>query len=177
MLITTIQPKSVVDILESGKKFRCSKRKSYYYRKEYPDFVQAYDWLVEQMINNGIQSDNRLPVWGWYKYSKYEKTPSIRTLKVYSVQFRLRINIPDELVLLTDFNNWHNCITNLFCGSDSYVNRMMTLEDNKTWEKSKIERLKKKSWNKIFDIENSNIIQATFPYILPEYIKEIKPIL
>lgn len=126
------------------------------------------------MRKRGLQKDDRYPVWGWYRYCDARsgrKAPTLQQLKnIFENEYRLKLKVPDELVLLSDYDDWHMPLNNCFCGSDRYVIRMMTAEDNKTWSPEKLQRLKEKSWEKIFNIENATAVQACFPSIEPEYL-------
>src|SRR5690242_406089 len=101
MILNSIQPASVVNILDSGKEFRCDGRKSYFLRACH--FRSPYKWMVEQMRSKGFQKDNRYPVWAWSKY--YEgsmRPPSFASQRVsFSSKrnfqkekfFRLKLNV------------------------------------------------------------------------------------
>ena len=181
MIIYSIQPKEVLSIIESGKSFRCDARKSFYLRvRNYNKiggwdsfFHKSYAWMAEQMKLRNIQKDNRFPVWGWYRYhsaDKNRKAPRLRQLSYAKGNYRLKLSVPDNLVLLSNFDLWHNPINDMFCGSEKYVCKMMSIEDNKTWSKERLERLKLKSWENIFKFKDDDAIQACFPSIEPEYI-------
>jgi len=187
MILWSIQPKEVLSIIESGKPFRCDGRKAECLRSKNmgrwapggwdSTFHKPYKWMVQQMKDRGIQKDNRYPVWGWYKYydSKYRPPPISKMQKYCEGQYRLKLDVPDELVLLSDWSTWHEPLNNMFCGSDKYVLKMMSVEENRTWSPEKLERLKLKSWQKVFDIDLDNLkdwqgVQACFPSIKPEYL-------
>lgn len=181
MIIWSIQPKKVLDIILSGKEFKTDARRSKCLRMSPYNgatnwniyFIEPYKWMVEQMKNQGIQKDNHYPVWGWYRYyySKQNKlAPDLKRLsKEFPGEYRLKLKIPDKIVLLSDFISWHEPLNNMFCGSDKYILKMMTMEDNKTWTKEKFERVKRKSWQKVFELSDGPI-QACFPSIKPEYL-------
>ena len=198
MILWSAQPKEVLRLLKSGKSFRCDGRKATCLRTKNmgpyapggwdSSFHEPYKWMVKQMKKRGIQKDNRFPVWGWYKY--HSPNPGCRVppingtygLKSWAKgQYRLKLRIPDEYVLLSDYDQWHEPLNNMFCGHSDHICRMITLEANKTWPQEKIDRLKHKSWEKIFDLDLDNLeknqgVQACFPSIEPEYLVKAEKI-
>lgn len=111
MIVWTIQKREVYDeLLSSG----------IYYTKE-PDFTHveefryAYDWLVPKMIERigkppyeGI----KYPVWSWYHYSpKYKPDLRYSEFKYHKYpQVRLELEIPDNQIVLSDFDLWGSVI-------------------------------------------------------------------
>lgn len=77
-----------------------------------PDpFRRAYDWLAEQMVQRGLirPDPGFYPLWAWPDYDKlcssYLRPDGPVT--VLSDQVYLEIDVPDSLVLLSDYELWH----------------------------------------------------------------------
>ena len=83
----------------------------------------AYKWMAEQMRKRigpppeGVE----FPVWGWYKqYKRPDGMPDMRQPGHYlpgKPCVRLKLDVPDWEVLLSDFDDWH------FALNYSYLDR------------------------------------------------------
>lgn len=175
MLLWTLQPVEVYEeIQEKG---------MYVTDEKYIDsmFKSAYDWLVPKMETRigkkprGVQ----YPVWAWHTWEDARKKPDLRQrhMEKGMKAVCLTLEIPDNQVVLTDFDNWH------FVLNDSYISK--TEEDYSLYEKLSLEeqeQAKIQSWNRVFDIERfesdwyiqGSTIQATFWQLKQEYIKKVQ---
>lgn len=183
MRLWTMQPVEILDIIEKEGVFRCNPELSEYGT----DFSDAYSWLIQKMDEKIPRPEGCvLPVWAWHtRYWKHKK-PDLRNIGLGMKGEKsvcIEIEIPDEEVLLSDFDEWH------FVLNDSWIDDSNCEEE---WEKmhdefdalpfSEQERLKKESWNKIFDItpfendwrRNGEFVQATFWEIKKENVKKVQ---
>lgn len=91
------------------------KQESWLY-KEY-DF--AYDWLVGQMhirLSTPPKVEIKLPLWCWVQYKNYKSrkprfSPS-RDDGGYHAEVMIEADIPDELLLQSNFYLWSYCCMN-----------------------------------------------------------------
>lgn len=126
-------------------------------------YPKAYDWLVKQMNSKIKNQDNiSYPVWAWYKASKNYK-PDLRR-SMYSapgtVCYLLEIEIPDDEVVLSDFDYWHYVLNN-----------WPLVDDPDSWPANKNPE---ETWGNIFNLDWTidgepreffdlgQLIQATF---------------
>lgn len=78
-----------------------------------PDFLRAYQWLVVQMQSRigAPPSGCHFPVWCWYQWQDVEKRkPDLRAgghLSKGQHGVLLTLTIPENAVLLSDFDLWH----------------------------------------------------------------------
>ena len=189
MRLWTIQPLNVVDELNKKGYFYCNPKLA----KDIEDgsFKDAYDWLVKEMDKRlpkeSKPNEVTYPIWAWYRVYGENTKPNLALEEYHYAKSGtklacIEIEIPDDYVLLSDYGNWH------FVLNDSYLDNSMNEEefdketkyfDNLNYKKK--EKVKKKSWEKIFDInkfknewrENGYHVQATFWYLNKEWVKEI----
>lgn len=135
------------------------------------------------------------PVWAWhkrpdlrsYRFFGDDQGPSHRT------DYLITIDVPDELVLLSEFGLWH-CVLN---SSYVYINK----NQEKYWDKllkpyndllykapKKIHKLKEKSWEQILFLHPKSFakfdksitgqleLQAIIPYLKQEWVVSVQPI-
>jgi len=105
MILWTIQPVEVVEILERDGHFSCKTELS----ENYEDFRDAYDWIINEMDKRGIArpANTDLPLWAWHTYDWKHKKPDFRTKGLGCRGERcacIEFEIPDEQVLLSDTN-------------------------------------------------------------------------
>lgn len=183
MRVWTMQPVKVWEQLERDGVFRCDEKLSV----NGEDFKDSYAWMIEQMDKRIAHPENcTLPIWAWYKYDWKNKKPDLRRTGFGNKGEKsvcIELEIPDDEVLLSDFNAWH------------YVLNHSWLDDSKNedeWDKlhewydnlpgEERYKLCVESWQKIFDIEpyqddwstKGSYVQAVFWEIKKEYIKKIQ---
>ena len=76
MILWTIQPVEVAEILQRKGEFSCDAVLS----DNYEDFSEAYDWLVLEMDKRGIEHPQNieLPLWAWHTHDWKHKKPDLR---------------------------------------------------------------------------------------------------
>lgn len=138
-----------------------------------PSWDDAYKWLADQMKKRiGEPPEGvKYPIWAWYQWEGKRKRPDMRSFNKFSIPGEkivlLTIDVPDEQVLLSDFNDWH------------FVLMESCIEDeisDKDYSKDEIVE----SWNKIFDYKNpvgcddssSISTQATMWLIKREWVQK-----
>ena len=136
------------------------------------DFLVPYNWMSQQMRMriseppHGVQ----YPVWLWHTWEGKRKRPDMRK-SAYAAPHTpivlLTVEIPDEMVLLSDFDRW-NIVMN-----GCYV--AVGADDDSPHSLKEI----CESWNRIFDVSCVNSyysfslsIQATVWEIRKEWIKK-----
>lgn len=152
-----------------------------------PDFIPAYDWLIQQMIERigNKTSDVQYPIWAWYHYlNGKKKKPDLRNSHLGRKGEKcvlIEIEKNEKDVLLSDFELWHHPL-----GLPYYIGD--TEEDTLAFEAElealghdtslsdslpiKYQQKIIKSWEKVFDMDfddpyfskpfSEKSIQATF---------------
>lgn len=106
MLLWTIQA------VDAWKKFQQSGVLSGKRQYVDPYFLDAYQWLVEQMktrIGPQPESD-AFPIWAWYQWEGRKKKPDLRSggyLPKGEWGVSIEFEVCDKRVLLSDFDLWH----------------------------------------------------------------------
>ena len=138
-----------------------------------PSWDAAYIWLADQMkiriseLPEGV----KYPIWAWYQWEGKRKRPDMRSHNVTDTPGEtivlLTIDVPEDEVLLSDFDLWHFVLMGA-CIEDEISDR----------EYSKDEIIE--SWNKIFNYEDlvcgndstGLSTQATMWQVKKEWVKK-----
>jgi hypothetical protein len=104
----------------------------------YPDYVwddfsDPYQWMMRQMEKRIPSYGGEYPIWVWTERQDLRRAGYFEP-GISGVQ--LELNIPDEKVLLSDFNAWHFVLNN-----DSLL-----IDDEENISKEE-------SWERIFDFD------------------------
>jgi hypothetical protein len=140
------------------------------------EFIDAYRWMSLKMTEKIGEAPNGIefPVWAWYQWEGKRKRPDMRTHNLCEVKgtpiVLLTIDVPEEKVLLSDFDYWH-CVLN---NSDLIFPHSDTIFYT--------EQKKQESWENIFDItcsfdgeKHSDLsTQATLWEIKKTWVKKVE---
>ena len=117
-----------------------------------PNFVTAYNWLKNKMIEHGVTPSNTsqtYPVWAWYKYDGKRRVDLRSSHGEKGAHLvRIEFDVPREDVLLSDFCLWHSVLNNCYIG-DTEQEEEYYWDNESLFSREDVE----KSWEKIFDIE------------------------
>ncbi|WP_461812451.1 DUF3841 domain-containing protein [Faecalimonas sp.] len=114
------------------------------------DLRFAYDWMAEQLAQKvgKAPSGVHYPIWAWYQWEGRHKRLDMRTHRRWYVKgtpiVLLTLEIPDQFVLLSDYDMWH-CVLNH--GEVSFSGDI---------EKIYSEREIRESWSNIFKWNQKN---------------------
>jgi hypothetical protein len=179
MKLWTIRRANELDELERNGVLRTSSSKAD------ADLRTAYDWMAEQMkarIGSPPEGVD-YPIWVWRYFQGFQRMrPDLRArclLPRGTQGIRVELEIPDEKVLLSDFDSWHSVLNNhhYSTGDDEY----QEIEDlilRKGLNHPEVERLKRESWQRIFDLSliadlSNTSIQGVVWEVPVDYIKKI----
>lgn len=139
------------------------------------DMTEAYDWMAEQMtkrIGPPPRPEIKYPIWGYQQVGNYKKEyhGGYSACSGDDDEFVfMTLNVPDEMVLLSDFDMWHH-VLNHWC-----------IARNKKEDTDDEERIIK-SWDLIFDLDTihwcanrkrrNRYIQACFWELHREWVTE-----
>ena len=183
MIVWSIQPINVYEqILKTGY-YHCDGRKVDKF------FRESYQWLCKEMIEKigAPPKGVKYPVWAWHTRNFKHKKPDLRNA---SYSFRgdkmvcLELQIPDNEILLTDFDAWHFVLNkwylNTNCWDEETYDKDHECLDSLSQEQREIEI--EKSWQGIYNLNpketdwncRGKYIQATFWEIKKENIKNVR---
>ena len=144
--------------------------KEYIFAKEY--LLSAYDWMSQQMRERISEPPHGVeyPVWLWHTWEDRRKRPDMRG-SGYAAPgtpiVLLTVDVPDEMVLLSDFDRWHAVLNRDYLATDESDDYPHSPEE--MYE----------SWNRIFDVSSANpyyssclSIQATVWEVREEWVKK-----
>lgn len=190
MKIWTIQTIDVWHKLKEKKIVICDPKLASHLKDEEFSFLGPYNWMIKKMVDkigDSTYKSNIYPIWGWYINSGSNKKPDLRRSaygKPGKQMVCMRLEIPDNKVLLSDFDLWHYVLNNWYLGDSTNVTE---LDDEWKWLEtlSEVERQKKieESWDDIFNIGEEFIntfstfgdyIQATFWELHLDYVEDVQ---
>ena len=117
-------------------------------------FKPAYRWLKEQMAVHITEYGGRYPIWFWthkpdfrqYRYWNYSK-PGIPIVL-------LECLVPEERVLLSDYESWHIPLNNGYLALDEAEwDAWYARCDAGHITSEQAEQEKRESWQRVFDFE------------------------
>lgn len=113
------------------------------------DCASAYPWMVAQMAARGLDTNGHPPFWAWHSCGAPGRRIDLRTFFPVAPTLRLTLEVPDELVLLSDYTDWHAVLNNWhLSATEAEYDRIEALEDAGQLE----QRVKEASWQRIFDL-------------------------
>lgn len=147
--------------------------------------VDAYRWMIAAMERRGIHTHSRPPVWAWHSHNPpHRRKPDLRGSYHLTTPgtpaYRLTIEAPDTLVLLSDYHDWHAVLNRWFHShSESEANEIESLQAQGKLTSQMIET----SWERIFDLgagdpdwcgkPDERVIQACLPHIDLQWVREV----
>ncbi len=147
-------------------------------------FKEPYRWMSEQTESHigNVPYKNAKPLWGWYQWSNNKKKkPDLRSsglLSAGSKGVRIQIEINENEVLLSDFELWHFVLNYWYLPSpEEDENKFDHLIGTYSWTNPAPSYLHSKivkSWNRIFNVNGKNSIQATLWNIKIEQVMDYK---
>ena len=168
MRLWSFQPKEIADELCSGARFICDPELSAHYGP-YEEFRRAYDWLMVEMEERiprpaGVE----LPVWAWARNHGEIRKPDRRRM-LFSHYAKsdviLELDVPDELVVLSDFDDWHAILNGVPIMSEE--------EWISSWDREFSEEEIRESWKKVLSVEHKEFVQACLWTIEPEWLVQV----
>lgn len=138
-------------------------------------FLQAYQWLREEMIKRKIKSigePNQL-IWGWgEKFSENSHNLRFkRNREIYNGFILLELDISEDRLCQTCFYSWHNILNNSPILPDDQEHLYEEYNQNPL--------LKEMTWQRVFDLYfmvKKPCVQHTFFQILEKDIVSVKKI-
>ena len=161
-MLWTIQSIDAWKMLQGSGTLRCDTRFAD------RDFMPAYEWMAQQMLRRlkVCPPNSAIPLWAWYQWEGHRRRPAdLRRggyLPAGERGVRIKFEIDDDLVLLSDFELWHYVLNYLYlpislADGEAFETRLAErgLSIHKTTSRpdSVFDRIVKESWNRIFDLE------------------------
>ena len=182
MKLWTIQPMEVWREIQDKGVYRCNP-------SLIPlDLDEEYKWLIRKMADRiGPPPEGVLyPVWAWYKQNGKHRKPDLRSERWdygpgnedYTC---IEIEIPDEKVLLSDFDVWHIILNHGLISETEEEDREQEKQFETLPEDKQIE-YQNRNWERVFDISPINNgwitrgdwIQATFWELKKEDVLSVR---
>ena len=181
MILWSIQPLHILKLIQETGTYICDPNQI-----PVPDFSEPYDWLAKKMAERigPPPPGARFPVWAWYMQDSKRKKPDLRRERwgcwTEGEFVCMELEIPDEQVLLSDFDTWHLVLNNSLI-SDSEEEDLKQDAFYDSLPDSLKQEYKDKNWERIFDITplhnerttRGEWIQATFWELKKDYVRHI----
>ncbi len=154
-------------------------------------FHTAYSWMAEQMTYKLSKKPSNAvyPLWAWYMWEGKRKRRDMRGTG-YAVPgeriVQLMIDVPDHLVLLSDFDSWHLVLNKNYYPVDEQDDNQFDSEytaagiEWKDLYSSQFHDKIVRSWQRIFSLEPNEYItpadsiQATFWELKREWVLKVE---
>ncbi len=151
------------------------------------DNQRSYKWITSKMMERiGENKAAEFPIWAWHTYDGKRKKPDLRMscyAKPKTECVCLEIEIPDECVVLSDFDSWHNVLSNTFASlteNETDWDKENSWLDSLDLEEQQIEI--EKSWDNVFKVDyfendwssRGLYIQATFWELKLDQVRKVK---
>lgn len=187
MRLWTVQPEGLYEKLKTEKVLHCDPAQSEWVTE--CGFGPAYDWISKQMkVRFGPPPKGVIyPFWAWYTIDWRHQKPDLRRTEFRAYkgnQVCLEIEIPDNMVLLSNETSWHIVLNDAYYG-DCVDKQEMEKED--AWFNNLPPKeqafVKMKSWEKIFIVSppyesawecRGKYVQATFWELRLEQVVAIR---
>ena len=183
MILWTIQPEEVYELINRTGVYRCDEEKA-----KVEDFCPTqYNWLADQMRRRiGPPPEGvRYPVWAYQRWDKDRLKPDLRSIRWFwggksNTFYRLEIDIPDEQVLLSDYWAWSVMLNDgLLSYSEEEADELDRLYASLSPEAQK--EMLFTIWERVFNVTLTNnewngqgeIVQATFWELRLEQIRKV----
>jgi hypothetical protein len=140
--------------------------------------VHAYPWLAKQMQQRIPGCKGNFPWWAWYRPKPDMRDSRWRFNYDGTPIYRIELEVPDHLVLLSDFDGWHAVLNHCYLALseeednefDRLCNRLIGLPEDAdvSWRwpsikgidpeqlseaRKTIQQKIEESWERCFDIE------------------------
>lgn len=182
MRLWTVQPRELYEeIMRTGKYMFDSTKHPF---RE--DFEEAYAWMehVMESAGQGSAYAGAPLVWAWHTYDNAHQCPPLDGEALWSDgkdEVLLEIEVPDEDVLLSDFDAWHYVLNKWYLGNAAYfgLNDDAAMKEMEWFDTLPTEPVNTKkfvmqeSWGKIFNVSDIEYIQATFWGLCKEQIMAV----
>ncbi|MCG8332589.1 MAG: DUF3841 domain-containing protein [Chitinophagales bacterium] len=137
---------------------------SYYPPKD--SFALAYRWIGQNMIDKGVNCKGYAPIWAWHSCGAYKAPPTNDTasnlLSILQLEAGIKLitfECPDELAVLSNYGPWNEIL-------DCFIDH---------GEQATIDSIQEGQLFKIrTNIEDYESIQACLPYLLIDWVTDIK---
>ena len=182
MTLWTIQPEEVYQQIQKTGIYRCDFEKS-----QMTDLREQYDWLVQEMKARMGEPPEGVfyPVWAWYMWEGARKKPDLRRARWRNGWkgdrfVCMEIEIPDDRVVLSDFDVWSIILLDGLIADTEEENELL----EKAYEAMPLEaqrEYKYRNWKNTFDltyvdngwVHRGDSIQATFWELRKEDIRKV----
>lgn len=109
--------------------------------QEYAMYPDEYRWMMDQMKKRLLSYKGEFPIWLWLDKPDMRSTANFKS---GTKCVRLAIELDEQDVLVSDFEDWHCVLNNWFCSDNDD-------EDNAV-EEGLLEITKEESWLRIFEL-------------------------
>lgn len=173
MIVYTVHPESIYKMMREQGYYEGSKE----YIEDPDIFDKPYSWMIEQMKKRLPNYEGHsYPVWVWKRHPDRNGPANLRRGTRGVI---LKLEIPDEDILWSDFESWHlvlnegPCTTSEEEWEEHLRNEWSTEKVEKSWEMifdfEKLSNLDPE-WNGTFDLE---WIQGVTPRITMDQVKKV----
>ena len=182
MILWTIQPEEVYQSILYTGVYHCD-----FDKIDMKAWKPQYDWMAVQMKKRIGKAPNGVeyPVWAWYQRDGKRKKPDLRRERWRNgwkgEHFAcMEIDIPDEKVLLSDYDAWSIIMLDGLITSSVEEETALEAEYNML-SADEQKKLKYRNWERVYDLTyiyndwmvRGDTIQAAFWELRKEQIRKV----
>lgn len=129
--------------LQTREAWELAQRRGYLIgNQEYAMYPDEYQWMIAQMKNRLVNYQGEYPVWLWLEKPDMRSTAHFKS---GTKCVRLTIELNEQDVLVSDFEDWHCVLNDWFCSDNE--------EEDNAFEEGLLEITKEESWQRIFELD------------------------
>ena len=160
--IITLQNKEVLDTIEKEGLYIFSDTSKSKFLEQNKNLYLWLTDILKDKLDSKTKDLFKFPVWGWYNFGNEELPIDIKKYGgkcITEEVVLLELSIPENLILLSDYYNWADCMY--------FYEYPDELESEVGY--TSFERLKED----VFYIDDQGYTQAIFPYIKKDMILNV----
>jgi hypothetical protein len=136
------------------------------------DLPEAYQWMRAQVARRIANSSGGWPMWAWPvrpDMRSYAHTPPPGQRLVM-----LELRVPAESVVLSDYTDWHNVLNNGYHATAAEDADEAFWQSGEWTRRANDQETKVASWERIFELEPGDTVQACIDGPRLEWVKSIR---
>ncbi|GKU78758.1 DUF3841 domain-containing protein [Paenibacillus sp. L3-i20] len=141
--------------------------------EQFAMFPEQYQWMIDQMVHRLPGFHGEYPVWLWIEKPDMRSTGHFSS---FTRCVRLKLDLEEDHVLLSDFDDWHMVLNNSFNADneieyDDFYNNKLDITKEQSWERIfELSRVRDPEWHGL----SPRLLQGTTGRIDISSVKKVE---